>query len=344
MSGIAAAALLVAGAAGPIAAAQDSTPTGPVASPPVSRTQAARVETYWTEERMKAAKPLDVAPSEALARAQTGKTAAPVTRGKPAKVRPAGGGTYTDSLPSPTTDHWEANPFPRAYTTRNERTNVKVFFEQAGGNYVCSGTLVNSRLKNMVSTAGHCVSDGAGTWSTNVLVVPGYSSECDGCGDTPYGVWSAYRLTTLSEWHYNWNLLQDIGYINLYPDENGQNAIDVLGGRGTVWNRTRKRVFSPMGYPQAAPYNGYSQYRCRSNRLRNDDPFFGGLPGPKTMEVWCDLTGGASGGSWMTRLRDGVSYQNSLNSYRYTHEPRKMYGPYFGEAARELFKATAQGL
>ncbi|MBA3372542.1 MAG: hypothetical protein H0T98_03340 [Euzebyaceae bacterium] len=230
----------------------------------------------------------------------------------------------------------------RPYTNLPDRLNVKIFFSQAsGGNFVCSGTIANSTTKRMVSTAGHCVSNGAGAFHRNVVVVPGYSSRCDGCGDAPYGRWTARELTTLTEWHSFSNFKQDVGYI-IVNDRNGQRIVNRLGGQGSRFNVSRDQQFRAYGYPQASPFNGFNQYVCPSKRLANDTP--GSRPGPQTMRISCNMTGGSSGGGWLIAESGGLGFVNSVNSYKYVSGPKAnanhMYGPYFDNEALDLFNFT----
>jgi len=51
------------------------------------------------------------------------------------------------------------------------------------------------------------------------------------------------------------------------------------------------------------------------------------------MSIGCDMTAGSSGGGWII---DG-QYLNSSVSYGYDNDPIDLYGPYFGQAARNLF-------
>jgi V8-like Glu-specific endopeptidase len=342
LAGMTAIALLAAGmATGPttaLAAAHAKHNRGVVSNLTMENKQA--VKDVWTPERMAAAKPLPVNARQLKTGARA-VTATPSPVGRPSTVEPARG-----SLPvgraratAPVGKLGQAVRVARPYRTLGSRTNAKVFLEQDGGYYVCSGTLVNSPTKNMVSTAGHCVSDGNGHWSSNILVVPAYSSKCDGCDNAPFGVWYGSNETTRTQWHYDSNLLQDVGYITLDKNSAGKNAVALLGGRGTKWNLRRGQTFTAMGYPAAAPFSGSSQYKSRSQLIRNDDPSGGYWTGPRTMAIWSNMTGGASGGAWMAN-----GYQNGLNSYRYISgpkaDPRQIYGPYFGNAAHNLFTYT----
>jgi len=303
-----------------------------VASTAASATQAAEASSYWTRERMANAKPYVVkaepgvrTTGSAMAQATAAQVSVPPVAGAL-----GGAGAVTQA----------AAALARPYTDLPDRLNVKVFFSKAtGGNFVCSGTIVNSSTKRMVNTAGHCVSDGAGRFHTNVVVVPAYSSNCNGCGDAPFGRWSARTLATLSEWHSFGNLKQDIGYI-VVNDLGGQRIVNRLGGQGTTWNASRSQWFRAYGYPQAAPFNGFNQYVCPSGRLADDNPT--SRPGPLTIRISCNMTGGSSGGGWLINLAaNGLGSVNSVNSYKYVSGPlangNHMYGPYFGTEARTLF-------
>jgi V8-like Glu-specific endopeptidase len=344
LAGTAAIALLAAGmATGPttaLATAHAKQDRGVVSNTTMENKQA--VKSVWTPERMAAAKPLPVNATQLKTGARAAK-ATPSPAGRPSAVQPARGSLAVGAAraTAPVGKIGQAVRIPRPYGTLASRTNAKVFLKQDGGYYVCSGTLVNSPTKNMVSTAGHCVSDGNGHWSSDILVVPAYSSKCDGCDNAPFGVWYGSAVTTRTQWHYNSNLLQDVGYITLDKNSAGKNAVSLLGGRGTKWNLRRGQTFTAVGYPAAAPFTGSSQYKSRSLLVRNDDPSGGYWTGPKTMAIWSNMTGGASGGAWMAN-----GYQNGLNSYRYISGPkanaRQMYGPYFGTAARNLFSYTVK--
>src|SRR5215212_31044 len=99
----------------------------------------AAVQRYWTPERIRNAKPADRVLSGTFAPA-----AKPVRKPAAAAVQ-----------------------VPPPYTSQPTSTNGKVFFTEAGVNYVCSGTALLSGNKSVVWTAGHCVNDGAGRFVTN---------------------------------------------------------------------------------------------------------------------------------------------------------------------------------
>jgi hypothetical protein len=308
----------------------------PVASSPnvsnsVTAGEAQSAVRYWTTQRMATAKQADVGAASTRSRAAV----ADATVGKPVTVSPTAG----TAGPSSDIEPMHASSVSRPYTNLPDRLNGKVFFTKAtGGNFVCSATVVNSDNKDMVDTAGHCVSDGTGRFHLNWVFVPGYSSACNGCGDRPYGTWTARTLTTTTEWHNFSNLEQDLGY-GVLNTLGGQHIVNRLGGQGSAFNRSRSQIWNAYGYPQAAPFNGFNQYVCVSGRLADDNP----TPrvGPLTIRIHCNMTGGSSGGGWLIQQSGGLGFVNSHNSYKYVSGPLAnsdhMYGPFYGNQALSLF-------
>ena len=98
----------------------------------------AEVVAYWTAERMRTAKPLDLAAGQ---------------KGRKPRV------TY---------------PFTRYEAPTYNPAHGKVFFSDGGTNYVCSGTALTSGNESVVWTAGHCVNEGPGAFYTNWAFVPAY--------------------------------------------------------------------------------------------------------------------------------------------------------------------------
>jgi hypothetical protein len=309
----------------PVAADND------VSSPPLDRRAADDALAYWTPARMAAAKPLAL-PSGSEGRQSTSPPGKPVA--VPRTADPQTGTSVGGA----------AAGVPRPYTTAPARTEVKIFFIEDGEEYVCSGTVVNSRSKRMVDTAGHCVSDGAGNYHSDFVVVPAYSSRCSGCADEPYGAWTARTVTTRAEWHLHANLKQDLAYI-VTDDRNGRRIADVVGGVGTKFDISRNQQWAATGYPADSPFNGDDLFVSLSGRVADDDPDAG--TGSSTIGIACNMTHGSSGGGWMTGpYTNGIGYLNGHNSYRPTEGPLSnpdlMFGPYYGDEALALFNYTAE--
>ncbi len=298
-------------------------------------------QSYWTADRM--ARAAAVPTTTATPKSALGSTApAPKTT---ASVKITDIPAYAGTLAAPRTELLKAL-VTRPYTNRPDRLNGKVFFTMGGLDYVCSGTVINSSNKDMVDTAGHCVSDGAGHFATNWVFVPGYASKlaAGSAGLYPYGIWTARRLTTTAQWHYSANIKQDVAYGVLAP-LNKRHIATYLGGQGTFFNASRNQTFNAFGYPQAAPFNGRDQRVSVSKRI-GDDPFLGGLVGPVPMKISSNQTGGTSGGGWIVGISPttGLGHVNGHNSYRYVSGPaanaKELYSPYYGNEALALYNYT----
>jgi V8-like Glu-specific endopeptidase len=268
----------------------------------------AKVEDYWTPKRMRNAQPAEIE----------------LTGGDPQPRQ--------QELPLPTVAPIPYSSFELADTTSYpNRVHGKVFFSRPGrGNFVCSGTVVESNNDSTVITAGHCVNDN-GVWSTNFLFVPGYRN-----GQTPYGTWAASDLLATQQWVQSENLRYDVGAAVIAHDANNQELEDVVGARGIAFNQPAQQLYLSHGYPAASPFDGSKLWACESQFGWLDT----GLPGtgPPTMAIGCDMTGGSSGGGWVIDGHNVVS----LNSYRYLSQTEVMFGPYFDSTAENLYN-QAQG-
>lgn len=310
---------------------------------------AADVDAYWTPERMRNAKPYDVA-SRAGSPTSPKRAAGP--QGVAGGVEPVNGSLPTGNVgesagseiaPGPSNVNNYTYPYPytrlsifTAYTHQKYRVSGKVFFVQDGSNYVCSGTLVNSPNKSMVMTAGHCVHGGGPGegYHTNWTFVPAYKNNV-----RPYGTWAAQTLFTLTGWANNGDFSYDIGAAVLFPRaSDNAKAVNLLGGRGMQWNKTRDQHFWSLGYPSGAPFNGQTLILCTASKA-TDDTSAGA--GPAAIGIGCDMTPGSSGGGWVVGIGQGNGYVNGINSYKYTtSQPLAMYTPYFGAGAQAIYNAA----
>jgi V8-like Glu-specific endopeptidase len=322
-----------------VAAASPRAPAagdGNVASAP-SRSDHA-VRDYWTPERMRGARDAGSLVSPAPPRsASSAEAEAP---GAPESV-PGATGSLGPAPAETGAENYAATTVPRPYTDLPDRLNGKVFFTKTtrpGGNFVCSGTLVNNSRKNLVITAGHCVHGGdGGQFHDNWLFVPAYDGTKTGTAQRPYGTWTARELFTRDAWIDNSDNTQDIGVALLANGSDGQPLGATIGGQGITFNVSASQNFSDFGYPAARPFDGTSQWRCNST-LRGRDT---GIPGtgPDPLRIECDMTGGSSGGGWLINIgTNGIGFVNSVNSYGYpTFDPGFEYGPYFGNEAKSLY-------
>lgn len=290
----------------------------------------AAVREYWTLERMLAAEP---APSPAPAPTTAARAAAP-DRVAPSYVSADGAAARLRAgRPGATGDD-------DGLIVRNEvvdpaapevRMHGKIFFTIGSGtasvDYVCSGTVVNSRRRSLVWTAGHCLSK-IGQVARNWLFVPAFSEQ-----GMPFGEWPAKRLLTTPGWKRSNNYSYDVGAAIVAKSPNGRRLQNVVGARGIGFNQPRDQNYSAFGYPaigDPAEFSGAREYVCLSPNAGADMP-----PGrgPSTMTINCDMTPGASGGGWIA----GETLL-SVTSYLYDDSPGLLYGPYLGSVAKALYK------
>lgn len=204
------------------------------------------------------------------------------------------------------------------------RTNGKVFFTRAGGNYVCSATIVNSEGKSLVWTAGHCVVDRK-VWDSNFAFVPSYDN-----GSRPYGTWYSRQLTTTSGWYHNRDFSQDVGAATMHRNF-GYRITDYLGAQGISWNQSANFSTCAFGYPQGSPFTGrYLTRACGSTYNA----------GNGTLCMSSGMTGGSSGGAWYRSFDGNWGWVNGHNDFIYTSSPSWMYSPYYGNQVASLYNAV----
>jgi V8-like Glu-specific endopeptidase len=290
-----------------------SAPAGASAAPGVvdagdSARTAAEVRRYWTPKRMENATPVKLLKVDAPAPSADDRGGAPSAR-----VGPIGytSGELTDTLGFP------------------NRVHGKVFFSRGGGNFVCSGTAVSAPNLSVVITAGHCLRF-QGLWASSWAFVPGYRN-----GSGPYGTWAATGLAAPSAWVSSEDLRYDVGAAVVATNGSGQALQQVVGARGILFNQPVSGPVRSYGYPAVSPFDG-SKLRYCDSTLGYRDPL---TSSPQTMGIGCDMTGGSSGGGWVTG--DPASGAvNSVNSYTRPGITEVMHGPYFGSTAQALYDSV----
>jgi hypothetical protein len=239
----------VAGASGPVELSVDR--------------PAAKVLDYWTPARMRAAEPLpveaggepDIAPSS-----EAGSDSAAPTYVPPATSGPAPDARLLrgSAVASPAARRGLATPVADPGAA-GVKAHGKVFFTirrgPSAGDWVCSGTAVNSRNRSVVMTAGHCVFDAEtnGGKSTNFIFVPAYRDHA-----RPYGIWTAKSLSTTRQWKRTASFRYDLGAA-VVRRNHGRRLQSVVGARGIGFSQPRDQSFDIFGYPAVSPFNGVSE-------------------------------------------------------------------------------------
>ena len=221
----------------------------------------------------------------------------------------------------------------------------KVFFNIGLSRYVCSGAVVTESDSNrsVVLTAGHCIWDNASqAFVTNWLFIPEYDTvPTSTCASTQRGCWTATALVahsgftsqrsfTTQATQYDW------GFAVVGNGGNSGTQLDATVGSFPIsfdgfTNGSQAYAF---GYPAAAPYNGSDLTYC-SGAL-SQDPNSGNTTWAQPS---CAMTGGSSGGPWMSSFATDRGSLSSLNSYGYTNSVG-MYGPKFNSNTVDTFNAA----
>jgi hypothetical protein len=308
----------------------------PASAKPSAQSARDQVIAYWTPARMAAAKVRDLVPAGAKPRPD---------RGKP----PRGGGAITGQS-------W-ANGGPVLDLTG------KVFFHMGGGDWQCSGSVVSDGGRSgysMVLTAGHCaIDETTGEFATNWVFMPNWDAQpatfSTACTGSLYGCWTTSGNGGLFV-HYGFAhagsfnqqaTTHDWAFAVVGPGGRSGGQLDAAKASGGVGGsfaigfsgvNSGDRL-AAFGYPAAGKYHGNDLTWCAGNVSR--DPFNGNA----TWGMACDMTGGSSGGPWLSGLNEtngtGGTLR-SLNSYGYSGISN-MYGPVFNANTQATYNAALSG-
>jgi hypothetical protein len=268
-----------------------------------SRSEAARVESFWTPRRMRAAKPLEY------------------------RVGPEGNGSLVAVTPpllagaSSTTPTIVPNPEepPNAVSGR-------IFLKRGRLAGFCSGTAIDTPTRQLVLTAGHCVGSGPERGHRNIPstfleFVPAYNG-----GIAPFGAFVAIRGKVFApkQWIRFGNPDFDMGAFLTNPNAEGVNVADAVGGGAKIaMDLDRHQQFQAYGYPEET-----RRMRTCPSPYLGDDPLTARLPGPPTQAIRCHWLPGSSGGGWL--IENGTMI-NGINTYLHFNENSHTFGPYFSQ-------------
>jgi hypothetical protein len=263
--------------------------------------EAARVARYWTPERMRNARPLDfVVGADGRGRLRPGDPADEIAAASFLAI---------------------ATPDVPPYSV-----NGRIFIRRGKLAGYCSGTAINSASRQLVLTAGHCLNSGredgkASVWSNFLQFVPAFSG-----GVAPFGAFVARRQKVFApvQWTKQGNPDFDMGAFLTFPNSEGVNVADAVGGGATVvTGLSRHQTFQTFGYPGETK----RMQGCTSPYI-GDDLLSNPLPGPPTLGIRCHWAPGASGGGWL--IGDGTQI-NGINTYLHLGNKSRTFGPYFSQ-------------
>ena len=312
----------------------------PVAAHGPGQTDRDRTLAHWTKARMSSAKPRDILTLDRRLSPVHSTTAIPM---------PQAANSGGQSWPTGTANAGGliARVSGRVYFELGTAPNISA--------YVCSGSVVNDGRPgySLVLTAGHCVYDQSLGWATFWMFVP----QADGlpvvptCDQSPRGCWTATSLVAHSRFTtatgFNGTTARyDFGFAVVGAGGlDGQTQLDADSPLDADTNPdslpiaysgvAKGNTLYAFGYPVAAPYNGTDLVYCSGPVVQ--DLFNANA----TWGLTCNMTGGASGGPWLSGYNEsiGVGTLASLNSYRYSFSNR-MYGPKFNTYTQAVYNAA----
>lgn len=271
----------------------------------------------------------------------------------------SGGSGEDEGVTDPTPRRVPAKPVKLPYTKSSPPVG-KVFMDTPQGSMVCSGTVVkdpeNPGKSNLVATAGHCVHAGkSGGWFRNVVFVPRYNprglseeqlAKAQRKDVAPDGVWWAKYARTTNHWIQNGSKTggkgapQDFAMMKVRPEDRSSGpSLEETVGKAAEINFGTPRVKSipgltPHGYPAAPPFDGTKMLTCsgKPGRLTLD-------PRQPTMyRVGCSMTGGSSGGGWLSPSGRQLLSVTSVGPL----EGGWLAGPRLGKEAKGVFEGVSK--
>ncbi|SDQ40806.1 trypsin-like serine peptidase [Thermostaphylospora chromogena] len=177
-----------------MATSAEAEPTRKTITLAASAADAKAIAGSWTSSKLKSAK-YYTADSGATGGKKSSRKAS--ADGKAGKINPTGRG---------------GKSYGKSKNVNLPVTLGRVFFEVDGKAYYCSGTAVQSKFRNLVATAGHCVYDTEKNKPVdNFVFIPGYYQ-----GKAPWGIYVGAKMHT----HYDFDVYEDYdrdyAFVNVY--------------------------------------------------------------------------------------------------------------------------------
>lgn len=297
-----------------------------------------RARRHWTPQRLREAEPLAVLDARAGAGASTAATAVAAGPGaaSASSSQASGSGTPT-SIPAVRP---RSSTAASSYTSFPNSANGALFGAYVKGvrleEYRCSASVIASPGGDLLLTAGHCVIDPeSGVVARWLTFVPGYHD-----GREPLGEWAATEYGVPAAWSETAGTKSvdesgDLAILRMQPRESdGASLQSITGALGIAFNQPRNQLYTQFGYPAKYPYNGEALYEEVAEYVGADKTFT-----PATVGVGSDFTQGSSGGPWTTGGGSPVAL--SVTAYSYGAHTGQLFGPYFGAAAKSLYRRAS---
>ncbi|WP_405619967.1 trypsin-like serine peptidase [Streptomyces sp. NBC_00076] len=239
----------------------------------------------------------------------------------------------------------------------------KVFFDSPEGTMVCSATVVEDPAhpgkSNTVWTAGHCVHAGKnGGWYRNIAFVPSYNDGGKSGEElrnatqkevAPYGVWWGDWAQTSDQWIEQGGATggdgasYDFAVIHVTPEagSNGKSLEETVGSALPVDFEapavTKVNSVTATGYPAAPPFDGETLFQCQDKPGRLSI----NKADPNMYRIGCTMTGGSSGGGWVSTGSDGKPALVSNTSIG-PATAGWLAGPRLGDVAKGVYDSVSK--
>jgi V8-like Glu-specific endopeptidase len=291
------------------------------------RSSHAQVLAYWTPERVQSAK----ARGFVYSQGRFEPAAKPEANSKPGGGGGGGGSKVTGA-------QWPD------FKGDIYRSVGRVLFTLNSGNYICSGSVVSEAEsgRSIVLTAAHCAYDKQdGGFARNWMFIPEFDTDPTyTCSASTHGCWTATSLVvhagfanesgfTATATHHDWAF----AVIGQGGKSNTQLDATIPSFPIAFTDYASKTQVHATGYPAGGKYSpGHELIYC------SGPVEFDRWNGNRTYKLGCDMTGGSSGGPWLTSF-DGTGNTgilSSVNSYTYV-EGNAMHGPKFNSKTQATF-------
>lgn len=224
-------------------------------------------------------------------------------------------GDVVDAPPAPIVAAGGARAEVTPYTPPRALPGAVGYLRDANG-LLCTATVVASRTGSVAATAGHCVflpqraasraPGSAPGWKSGLTFTPGTDLT-----SAPFGTWQVDRVQAHPEWVANARRGADIAFVHLQP-RNGRTVQEVVGAH--VLSRApdveNDLTYTAVGFPREGSYR--ANLRAQECSSRWNDLDGGGDSAGGFFMMPCDMTGGASGGPWLTKVSEPGSGVGAL--------------------------------
>ena len=288
--------------------------------------------TYWTAERIKAAKPypLPIASDGALVHgsdaqisASQGPSQSAPGSGPKVNVRPntaplfqidaTAGAAAQQALEGiaggvqpfdvGTGNHYTTSDADAGYSSLEKsyawRTVGKLYFTGTDGlGYQCTASVIHRRI---IVTAGHCVHDGNNSpfgWHSNFLFIPAFDGTLSGTASAPYQSWDWDYVTTTATWYSGGGVVPNAAdYAMLQLRDRSLTTGGTVYRVGTVtgWLGWRTLALASNHTTKLGYPCNFTD--CLKMIQTTSDNYRG--TSPNNVEYGNDQRGGSSGGPWV---------------------------------------------